>query len=166
MTAGYLRHGNRYQDIGKIGVPIEILSSPAPLSTLQLGIVRQRATSGYAILKTIKFDWPVAEIVRQHHERFDGSGYPRGLGGEEIMLEALILAVADMLEVMVSHRPYRPALGMETAIDELRTNRGVLYDSAVVDALMEIDVGSVLDPGRADQDLVMWERPGLLAALD
>jgi putative nucleotidyltransferase with HDIG domain len=161
-----LRAAATVHDIGKIGVPIEILSSPALLSPLQLEIVRQHATSGYEILKTIKFDWPVAEIVRQHHERIDGSGYPQGLRGEQIMLEARILAVADMLEAMVSHRPYRPALGMETALDELRRNRGVLYDSAVVDALMQIDAALVLESDPTLQDPLMWQHPALFAALD
>jgi HD-GYP domain-containing protein (c-di-GMP phosphodiesterase class II) len=93
---------------------------------------------GYEILKNIDFPWPVAQIVRQHHERYDGSGYPEGLKGDEILLEARILAVADVVEAMASHRPYRSALGIERALEEIRSNRRILYDPQVVDACLRL----------------------------
>jgi len=121
-------------DIGKISVPAEILSRPAPLSKIEFSLIQQHPRIGYEILKQINFPWPIAEIVLQHHERLDGSGYPQGLKNDEILLEARILAVADVVEAMSSHRPYREALGIEKALEEIEKNRGKLYDPQVVDA--------------------------------
>jgi len=121
-------------DIGKVGVPAEILSKPTMLSDLEYTLVRQHAETGRAILQGIRFRQPVAEIVAQHHERLDGSGYPRGLTGEEILLEARILAVADVVEAMASHRPYRAALGIEAALAEVHEAAGTRYDPVVVAA--------------------------------
>lgn len=129
-----IRMGATIHDIGKIGVPAEVLSKPLRLTPIELEIVREHAAMGYNILKDVRFPWPVAEIAHQHHERLDGSGYPQGLKGEEICLEARIVAVADVVESMASHRPYRPGLGMPAALNEIAVNRGLLYDAQVVDA--------------------------------
>ncbi|WP_455380612.1 HD domain-containing phosphohydrolase [Acidihalobacter prosperus] len=125
-------------DIGKIRIPAEILTKPARLSQLEFSFVRTHAQAGYDILKNIAFPWPIAQTVYQHHERLNGSGYPLGLSGENILLEARILSVADVVESMSSHRPYRSGLGIEKALDEIRKNKGVLYDSAVVDACVKL----------------------------
>ncbi len=121
-------------DIGKVLIPAEILSKPSRLSELEFELVKTHAQASYDILKGIEFPWPIADMVLQHHERLDGSGYPRGLRGEQILLGARILAVADTVEAMASHRPYRAALGVEKALAEIRANRGRLYEPAVVDA--------------------------------
>ncbi len=125
-------------DVGKVSVPIEILSNPGPLSVVQRMLVEGHVATGHEILRPISFPWPVAEIVLQHHERLDGSGYPAGLRGDAIILEARILAVADTVEAMTSHRPYRAALGLDVAVEELVSHRGVLYDDAVVDAYVDL----------------------------
>jgi len=125
-------------DIGKIYVPGEILSKPAGLNEAELSLVKNHPRVGYDILKKIEFPWPIAEIVLQHHERIDGSGYPQGLSGEEILLEARILGVADVVEAMSSHRPYRPSLGLDWAFQEISENRGALYDPEVVDACLRL----------------------------
>ena len=124
-------------DIGKIAVPLEILSKPGMIGYFEMGLIKMHPQVGYDILKDIQFPWPVAEIVRQHQERFDGSGYPQGLKNGEILLEARILGVADVVEAMSSHRPYRPALGMEVAGEEIVKNRGLYYDPDVVDACLK-----------------------------
>ncbi len=124
-------------DLGKIQVPAEILSKPGKLTENEFGIIKTHPQIGFDILKGIEFSWPIAQIVYQHHERMDGSGYPRGLAGEDILSEARILAVADVVEAMSSHRPYRPALGPERAIDEIRQQRGILYDAEAVDACLK-----------------------------
>lgn len=126
-------------DIGKIAVPAEFLTKPTKLSPYEFEIIKGHAQAGYEILKDLQFDnLPVAEIVRQHHERMNGSGYPQGLKGDQILPEAKILAVADVLESMASYRPYRPALGIDKALAELETNSGKLYDSEVVSALVRL----------------------------
>ncbi len=125
-------------DIGKISIPAEILSRPGRLSDVEFEVIKTHAATGYEILKGIDFPWPVAQIVRQHHERLDGSGYPDGLQGDEILLEARILAVADVVEAISSHRPYRAALGLDVALEELRAKRGVLFDPDVVDACLAL----------------------------
>ncbi len=125
-------------DIGKISVPAEILSRPRRLTPVEYELVQGHVERGYEILKDVQLPSPIAEIIRQHHERMDGSGYPRGLKGHEILPEARILAVADVMESMASHRPYRPALGIDAAIDELTAHRGKLYDADVVDALLRL----------------------------
>jgi PAS domain S-box-containing protein/putative nucleotidyltransferase with HDIG domain len=125
-------------DIGKIQVPFEILTRPRRLSPLEYELVKTHAEAGYNILKGIEFPWPIANMVRQHHERVDGGGYPQGLSGDEILLGAKILAVADLIESMASHRPYRPALGVEAALAELALGRGTKYDAAVADACLAL----------------------------
>jgi len=121
-------------DIGKIYVPMDILTKPGKLTEMEMGIVKSHPLVGHKILKEIPFESPVAEFVLQHHERVNGSGYPKGLIGIEIRLEAKILGVADVVEAMASHRPYRPAIGLEKALDEIKKNKGILYDPEVVDA--------------------------------
>lgn len=125
-------------DIGKINVPSEILSKPGRLTELEFDMIKTHAQISYDILKTIDFPWPVARIALQHHERMDGSGYPQGLSGKDIMLEARILAVADVVEAMSSHRPYRKARGIDKALEEILQNRGILYDPRVVDACLKL----------------------------
>jgi putative nucleotidyltransferase with HDIG domain/PAS domain S-box-containing protein len=121
-------------DIGKIAIPAEILSKPGRLSMVELSLVRTHVDAGYNILKNIEFPWPIADIVHQHHERFDGSGYPLGLKGTSILPEARILAVCDVVEAMSMHRPYRPGLGLDAALAEVESGRGTAYDPACVDA--------------------------------
>ncbi len=125
-------------DIGKMSVPAEILSKPGKISEMEFNLIKAHPEVGYNIVKGIHFPCDVAEAVRQHHERLDGSGYPRGLAGPEIVLEARILAVADVVEAMASHRPYRPAWGIEVALDEITKNKGRLYDPEVVDACVRL----------------------------
>lgn len=133
-----IRMTGTVHDIGKIYIPAEILNRPGRLTPVELTLVRSHAQVGYEILKDVELTWPVAEMVRQHHERLDGSGYPRGLKGDEIARGARILAVADVVEAMASHRPYRPGLGLERAINEISTNRGTLFDPAAVDACLAL----------------------------
>ncbi len=121
-------------DVGKIDIPSEILNKPGKLSKLEFQLIQQHAQSGYDIVKGVDFPWPIAEMVRQHHERLDGSGYPQGLAGDAILPEARILAVADVVEAMMSHRPYRAALGIEAALAEIEQGKGRLYDPAAVEA--------------------------------
>lgn len=125
-------------DLGKIHIPAEILVKPGQLNELEFSIIKFHPQAGYDILKGIDFPWPVAEYVRQHHERLDGSGYPQGLKGEEILQGSKIVAVADVVEAMCSHRPYRAALGVDKALEELLVNRGKLYDPAAVDACVRL----------------------------
>lgn len=125
-------------DLGKICVPAEILSKPTRLTELEMGLVRTHATVGYEILKDIPFPWPVADIVLQHHERLDGSGYPNGLRGQSILPEARILAVADVVEAMSSHRPYRASLGVNAALREITANSGKRYDPDAVEACLTL----------------------------
>jgi len=131
-VAGYLH------DIGKITIPAEILSKPGKLSPLEYTLIQGHAQSSYDVLKGVQFPWPVAEVARQHHERVDGSGYPQGLKGEAILLEARIIGVADVIEAMSSHRPYRPGLGMENALAEIERGRGSAYDAGVIDACLRL----------------------------
>jgi PAS domain S-box-containing protein/putative nucleotidyltransferase with HDIG domain len=125
-------------DIGKIVVPAEILNRPGKLSEFEMNIIRIHPEAGCDILKKIDFPWPVAQIVLQHHERLNGSGYPQGLAEQDILLEARILAVADVVEAMASHRPYRPALGIDKALEEISRNRGVIYDPEAVDVCLQL----------------------------
>ena len=125
-------------DIGKIYVPSDILAKPGKLGALEVSIIRTHAQGSYDILKNIDFGGPVAQIALQHHERLDGSGYPHGLREQDIMLEAKILAIADVVEAMASHRPYRPSLGIDKALDEIKQNRGKLYDPIGVDACLRL----------------------------
>ena len=125
-------------DIGKVSVPAEILSKPGKLTQNEIELIKDHPVTGYDILKDVEFPWPVAEIIWQHHERLDGSGYPRGLKGDKVLLEARIIALADVVEAMASHRPFRPSRGIDAALDEIRKNRGILYDPAVVDACLAL----------------------------
>ncbi len=125
-------------DLGKLRVPAEILNKPGRLNPIEYGLVQEHVDIGQDILHTIDFPWPIAETVGQHHERLDGSGYPKGLQGDAILLEARVLAVADVAEAMMSHRPYRPSLWQEAALAEITAGRGVRYDAQVVDACVRL----------------------------
>lgn len=125
-------------DIGKITIPAEILSKPGALSSIEYQLIQGHARASYEVLKMVEFPWPVAEVALQHHERMDGSGYPRGLKGEAIMIEARILAVADVVEAMASHRPYRDAHSIDKALAEIERGRATLYDPVVVDACLKL----------------------------
>ena len=127
-----IRLGASIHDIGKIQIPAELLSKPTKLNDLEFGLIKSHSQIGYDILKDIKFPWPVSDIAYQHHERLDGSGYPQGLKGDEICLEARIVAVADVVEAMNSHRPYRPSLGIEKALEEIEQGGGRVYDPDAV----------------------------------
>jgi PAS domain S-box-containing protein len=133
-----LRVAGFLHDIGKITIPAEILSKPGKLSPIEYRLIQAHPQSGYDVLKDVEFPWPVAEVALQHHERIDGSGYPQGLKGEAILLEARIMAVADVMEAMSSHRPYRPGLGIDKALAEIERGRGSAYDSAVADACLKL----------------------------
>ncbi|MDH5571606.1 MAG: PAS domain S-box protein [Gammaproteobacteria bacterium] len=133
-----IRFGSTIHDIGKINVPAEILNRPGKLTKFEFEIIKSHPQVGYDIIKEVDFPWPVAQIIYQHHERLDGSGYPQGLKENEIILEAKIVAVADVMEAMSSHRPYRPGLGIDAALDEIKNNRGILYDAQVVDICLEL----------------------------
>ncbi|MBI5606007.1 MAG: PAS domain S-box protein [Deltaproteobacteria bacterium] len=134
-------------DLGKISVPAEILSVPRALTQVERGLVENHSRIAYDILKDIEFPWPIARMVLEHHERLNGSGYPQGLTGEEILLESRILAVADVVEAIASHRPYRPALGIEKALEEIETKKGILYDTEVVEICLKLfrEKGFVLE---------------------
>ena len=125
-------------DVGKISLPAEILAKPTRITNIEFEIIKTHAQAGYDILKGIEFPWPVAQAILQHHERLDGSGYPNGLRGEEIILEARILAVADVVEAMATHRPYRPGLGIDAAMEEILKHRGMRYDAQVADACLRL----------------------------
>ena len=133
-----LRMAGKIHDIGKVSVPAEILSMPKKLTDIEFSLIKAHAQSGYDILKDIEFPWPIAKIILEHHERMDGSGYPNGLTGDNLLIESRIMAVADVVASMASHRPYRPSLGLDAALDEITKCRGVLYDSEVVDACLHI----------------------------
>jgi len=133
-----IRIAGSIHDIGKLSIPSEILSKPTKLSDIEFRLIKQHAHQGYEILKKVESSWPLAEIVYQHHERIDGSGYPRNLKGDDILIEARVLAVADVVEAMASDRPYRPGLGIEVALDEIEKNSGTIYDTAVADACLRL----------------------------
>jgi PAS domain S-box-containing protein/putative nucleotidyltransferase with HDIG domain len=133
-----LRLAGLIHDIGKVRIPAEILTNPNGLSEAEFNIIKTHPLVGYEILKTIDLPWPIAQIVHQHHERIDGSGYPSGVSGDDIILEARVLAVADVVEAIASHRPYRPALGIDKALDEISQQSGVLYDPKVVNACLKV----------------------------
>ena len=133
-----IRIAAQLHDIGKMSVPSEILTKPGRLSHLEMEMVKTHSQNAHDILENIKFPYPIEQIILQHHERIDGSGYPKGLKGDDIVLEARIIGVADVIEAISSHRPYRPALGIEAAMEEITTHRGTLYDEKVVDACIEI----------------------------
>jgi putative nucleotidyltransferase with HDIG domain len=133
-----IRVAGLLHDIGKLSVPAEILTKPGKLNATEFTIIKSHSQVSYDILEMIEFPWPVKEAILQHHERLDGSGYPNGLTGDDITLEARILGVADVVEAISSHRPYRPALGMEQALRELLNKKGVLYDPKVVEACLKL----------------------------
>lgn len=133
-----IRTAGLIHDIGKISVPAEILGKPSKLSKIEMDLVKTHPKVGHDILKSIEFPWPVADIILQHHERLDGSGYPKGLSAKDILLEAKILGVADVVEAMASYRPYREALGIDKALEEITENKGKLYDPQVVDACVKL----------------------------
>lgn len=132
FTIESIRVASMVHDIGKINIPTEILSKPGKLSDIEFEMIKKHPETAYEILRKVDLPWPVADIVYQHHERLDGSGYPRHLKSDEILLEAKIIIVADVIEAMSSHRPYRAALGFEAAIEEIKKNAGVLYDAEIV----------------------------------
>ena len=133
-----IRIASLIHDIGKIGAPAEILSKPTKLSDIEFSLIKNHSQIGYDILKFIDFSYPVANIVLQHHEKINASGYPGGLKGDEILLEAKIICVADVVEAMSSHRPYRPSLGIDAALEEITQNRGILYDQKIVDVCLKL----------------------------
>lgn len=141
-----LRLAAMVHDIGNIYVPVDILTRPGPLSDIEFSLVKTHSQVGSDIMRQVNFPWPVAEAIFQHHERMDGSGYPRGLKGEDILLEARVIGVADVVEAMVSHRPYRPAPGLDQALAEIRQGAGVIYDAEVAAACLRLfeDKGYVL----------------------
>jgi putative nucleotidyltransferase with HDIG domain len=133
-----LRIAGSLHDIGKIYIPAEILCKPGKLTNLEITMLQAHSQAGYDILRNIDFPWPIAEIVLQHHENIDGSGYPQGLSGDDILLKARILRVADVVESMASHRPYRPTLGSKNALEEIALNKGIFYDVDVADTCLQI----------------------------
>lgn len=133
-----IRIAGSIHDIGKLSIPAEILSKPTKLSDIEFSLIKEHARKGYEMLKNVESSWPLAKIVYQHHERLDGSGYPQKLKGDEILMEARILNVADVVEAMASHRPYRPSLGIDAALNEIEKNRGIFYDNAVADACLRL----------------------------
>lgn len=137
-TVDTIRMAGTIHDIGKISVPSEILSKPGALSDMEFSLIKTHVQAGYDILKDVELPYPIAEIVLQHHERLDGSGYPEGLKDGQILLEAKILSVADVVEAMTSHRPYRPALGIEAALEEIEKNKDILYDAEVAEACVKL----------------------------
>ena len=133
-----IRIAGTIHDLGKISVPSEILTIPRKLTALEYSLIKNHPQSGYDILKDIEFPWPIARMIVEHHERINGSGYPNGLPGEDLLIESKILSVADVVEAMATHRPYRPALGIDAALSEITANRGILYDPEVVDACLRL----------------------------
>ena len=125
-------------DIGNLTIPAEILAKPSKLTDIEFSLVKEHPQSGYEILKNVESSWPLAQIVQQHHERMDGSGYPQNLKGDDILMEARILAVSDVVESMASARPHRLSLGIDAALDEIKKKRGILYDSTVADACLNL----------------------------
>lgn len=133
-----LRMAGTIHDLGKIAIPTEILNKPGRLTDIEFALIKSHPLMGSDILKPLEFSGPVTQIILQHHERLDGSGYPYGLEGDDILLEARILGVADVVEAMCSHRPYRPSRGPERALEEIFRNRGIFYDAQVVDACLKL----------------------------
>ena len=133
-----IRLAGSIHDIGKLSVPAEILSKPAKLTDLEFSLIKEHPQVGYEMLKNVESPWPLAQIVYQHHERMNGSGYPRNLKGDEIIIEARIMGVADVVEAIASHRPYRPSRGIDFALEEIEKNKGILYDAAVADACLKL----------------------------
>ena len=147
-----IRMAGAIHDIGKIAVPSEILSKPGKINDIEFSLIKTHSQVGYEILKNIEFPWPVAKIVLQHHERLNGTGYPNGLSGKDILIEARVIAVADVVEAMATHRPYRAALSIEKALYEISTNSGILYDPNVVAACLRLfnEKGFILNQDQKD----------------
>jgi len=149
-----VRLGGLVHDVGKIAIPVELLSMPRPLTAIEYSLVKVHPLAGAEILGEVEFPWPITAVVRQHHERLDGSGYPDGVDSGGICTEARIVAVADVFEAMSSHRPYRAALGIERAVDEIERNSGTLYDPAVVKCCVDLaragHIAELFHPGRGD----------------
>ena len=133
-----IRMAGSIHDIGKLSIPAEILVKPTKLSNNEFSLIKEHSQSGYDMLKDVESPWPLAQIVYQHHERMNGTGYPRKLKGDEILIEARIMAVADVVEAMASHRPYRPGLGIAAALEEIEKNKGILYDNSVAEACLKL----------------------------
>lgn len=155
-TCETIRVAGIVHDIGKMSVPAEILSKPGHLTEAEFSLIKEHAENGYELLLPIEFPWPIAEIVHQHHERLNGSGYPRGLEDGAICIEARVIAVADTVEAMSAHRPYRPALGLDAALGVIREGRGRLYDPTAVDAALELAGEGTLLEVRPGTDDVVW----------
>jgi HD-GYP domain-containing protein (c-di-GMP phosphodiesterase class II) len=133
-----IRMAGSIHDIGKLSIPSEILAKPTKLTSIEYSLIKEHSRSGYEMLKNVESPWPLAKVISQHHERMDGSGYPEKIKGDEILIEARILAVSDVVESMASHRPYRPALGIEAALEEIEKNKGILYDDAVAETCLRL----------------------------
>jgi PAS domain S-box-containing protein len=133
-----IRIAGSIHDVGKLSIPAEILSKPTKLTEIECSLIKEHSQSGFKMLKDVESPWPLAQIVYQHHERMNGSGYPRNLKGDDILMEARIIAVADVVEAMASHRPYRPTLGIEAAIEEIEKNKGILYDDVVANVCLRL----------------------------
>ena len=147
-----IRISGLLHDIGKIRTPVSLLNRPGKLLKAEWELIKTHPVVGFKILKQIPFPWPIADIVYQHHERIDGSGYPRGIKGDEILLEARIIAVADVIEAISSHRPYRPALSIESALNEVKNHRGTLFDEIVVDSFLSASTDA--HPAQPRTDIV------------
>ncbi len=133
-----IRMAGMIHDLGKISVPAEIISKPTYLTKAEFALIQTHPRRGFDIMSDLEFPWPIAKIVLQHHEKIDGSGYPEGLKADDILLEAKIIGVADVVEAISSHRPYRPALGVDYAIAQIERNKGILFDSSVVEACIQV----------------------------
>jgi putative nucleotidyltransferase with HDIG domain len=133
-----IRFAGIVHDIGKISIPSDILTKPGEISKMEFEVIKSHSQIGFELLSRIEFPWPIAKIVHQHHEKLDGTGYPNGLKGDDILLEAKIIAVADVVEAMTSHRPYRPSLGIEKALKEIQKKKNKSYDPEVVDACLNL----------------------------
>ena len=133
-----LRIAGKIHDIRKVSIPAEILSMPRKLTAIEFNLIKTHAQSGHDIIKDIEFPWPIARMILEHHERLDGSGYPHGLTGDNLLLESRILSVADVVEAIATHRPYLPALGLDAVLGEITKSKGVLYDTDAVDACMRL----------------------------
>ncbi len=137
-VAENIRMAGVIHDIGKMSVPAEILSKPSKLTSLEMELIKIHSQTGYDIVKDADLPYPIAEVVLQHHEKLDGSGYPQGLKDGQILVESQIVAVADVVEAVASHRPYRPALGIDIALEEIEKNKGVFYKTEVVEACLTL----------------------------
>ena len=133
-----IRMAGSIHDIGKLSIPAEILSKPTKLTEIEFSLIKEHPQNGYEMLKDVESPWPLVQIVHQHHERMDGSGYPGNLKGDEILIEARIMAVADVVEAMASHCPYRPTLGIEAALEEIEKNKDILYDVDVANTCLKL----------------------------